>query len=68
MATCQLPVAHRSRNRLCAYCSVIKGVGEAIASKMVAEFGERTLEVRTCICPQSYYPSVCALTAVHRHS
>jgi len=26
--------------------SVIKGVGEAIASKMVAAFGERTLEAR----------------------
>jgi hypothetical protein len=28
---------------------VIKGVGEATASKMVAVFGERTLEARVCI-------------------
>ena len=29
--------------------SVIKGVGESIASKMVAAFGERTLEARSLL-------------------
>ena len=38
-----------STDSLRALRSVIKGVGESIASKMVAAFGERTLEARSLL-------------------